>query len=65
MDCVGAWDEYAECFHDSEAHNNKRCRLYKVSVAAANSGYACPYAHELSSAPPRSALSLLTALFLV
>ncbi|WZN58774.1 ricin B-type lectin domain-containing protein [Chloropicon roscoffensis] len=47
VDCVGAWDEYAECFHDSEAHNNKRCRLYKVSVAAANSGYACPYAHEL------------------
>ena len=36
QDCVGAWDEYAECYHDTEEHKNKRCRLYKVAIAAKN-----------------------------
>ena len=47
VDCAGAWDEYGECFHDKDAHKNRRCRLYKVSVAAANNGYACPYTNKL------------------
>ena len=45
VDCVGSWDEYAACVHDKDAHKNKRCRLYKISVASAHNGFACPYAN--------------------
>ena len=47
VDCVGAWDKYDECFYDAEGHENKRCRLYKISTNAAHNGFACPFEDNL------------------
>ena len=43
VDCVGSWDEHASCKYDTNEHKNKRCRLYKISVASAHNGLACPF----------------------
>ena len=42
VDCVGAWDEFDSCSYDEDTHTNNKCRFYKVSVAAAHNGLACP-----------------------
>ncbi|QDZ25627.1 hypothetical protein A3770_18p81450 [Chloropicon primus] len=43
VDCVGAWEEYEECYYEQGAHENKRCRKYKVTTPAAHGGAQCPH----------------------
>ena len=45
VDCEGSWGEYETCFLDKEADvpNNKRCRKYVVTKAAAYGGAQCPH----------------------
>ena len=43
VDCVGAWEEYDQCYYEAGDHSNKRCRLYKVSVEAKHGGAQCPH----------------------
>ena len=44
VDCLGAWEEYGACIHDTVTHKNKKCRTYVVERAASHNGYTCPFA---------------------
>ena len=46
VDCVGSWDAYGTCNHDASDHKNRKCRTYKISVAAKDGGHGCPFTHE-------------------
>ena len=46
VDCVGSWEEYGECTFEASEHENKKCRKYKITTAAAAGGQECSIAHD-------------------
>ena len=46
VDCAGSWAQYGTCEHETNTHENRRCRLYKVSTQSMHYGHACPYTHD-------------------